>query len=194
MLEETETMQELQESQHIYNENTYDDYKKGPIDKIYFLLDKILEFLLFIAVLAMLFIGLWQVVSRYILKISQPWSEELLRFIYVLITYGACGLCIKKGSYISIAFIFDKISSISKLSKKIMYVIIAGCEITFFGLMVVLGWQFAMNNMTAYSTANHINLGLLYMIFPFGGITGILYSLNNTRIFFLNQSEKGGAK
>ena len=154
------------------------------IDKIFWGLEKILRAVIFVLAAGMLFCGLYQVVGRYILKISTPWTEELLRYLYVLLTYGACGLCVKKGSYICITIIYDTISGINKTAKTIVFLLMETSQILFFLLVTVLGLEFAMANMNSFSTANHFCLGVLYLVFPFGGITGILFVINEIRLYF----------
>lgn len=163
--------------------------KKSVIDRFFTAMDTLLTAMIFVLAVMMLFCGLYQVIGRYVLKISTPWTEELLRYLYVVLTYGACGLCVKKGAYISISVVSDRIAAIGRTEKIVIQTIITVFQMVFFILMAVFGWQMAMSNMTAYSTANQICMGWVYMVFPFGGVTGMLYTLNGYRLMLQERRE-----
>lgn len=146
-------------------------------------LEMLLKAVILVLAVVMLFVGLYQVIGRYVLKISTPWTEELLRYLYVLLTYGACGLCVKQGSYIAITVISDRIAAIGKKTKIGVTTFILLFELAFFAIIIVYGSQMAAGNMNSFSTANNICQGVMYMIFPFAGITGALFSINEYFLF-----------
>ena len=57
---------------------------------------------LFIGMLALMFV---QVVSRYVLQIPMVWSEELVRFMFISVTYLGCAIATQERGHIEINFI-----------------------------------------------------------------------------------------
>lgn len=57
---------------------------------------------LFLGMLALMFV---QVVFRYILQIPMVWSEELVRFMFISVTYLGCAIATQERGHIEINFI-----------------------------------------------------------------------------------------
>lgn len=73
------------------------------IEKISNTIDKIESFLCFLLLVIAVVVGFMQVVCRR-LHAALPWSEELLRFCFVWLTFMGAGLGINAGSHLSVEF------------------------------------------------------------------------------------------
>lgn len=52
-------------------------------------------------------VGFLQVLCRFVLKASLPWSEELLRFSFVWLTYTAASMGIMRGTHSDVRVLVD---------------------------------------------------------------------------------------
>lgn len=90
------------------------------VEKVFDSILKVVSLILSFMLIAMVIIVCLQTFFRYVVKLSLPWSEELSRYIFVVITSCGFGLAVSKGSLIRISFI-DSI--LSPLMRKIMQVL-----------------------------------------------------------------------
>ena len=63
-----------------------------------------------------------QVVARYFLKTSTPWSEELARYVFIWTSYVGCGMCFAKKKHIVIDLI-DEVANKTKKPRQILFVV-----------------------------------------------------------------------
>lgn len=52
-------------------------------------------------------VGFLQVLCRFVLKASLPWSEELLRFTFIWLTYIAASMGIMRGTHSDVRVVVD---------------------------------------------------------------------------------------
>lgn len=74
-----------------------------------------------------------QVISRYLMKGTIPWTEEATRFLFIWMVFPAIGVCAKQGKHIRITLLP------SKLSRKANDIIDIFCNLVFIALVLVLG-------------------------------------------------------
>jgi TRAP-type C4-dicarboxylate transport system permease small subunit len=99
-------------------------------------------FLTFLAFLPMLLLMVVQVIYRYVLHIALPWSEELIRYMFVAASFLGAALVSKERSHISID-VFDSLLELIKEHKTretINYVIWLFADIVTLGILLVFGW------------------------------------------------------
>ncbi len=160
-------------------------------DKIFSMLDRVVEAMLFIIVMIMLSAGVAQIVSRYILKQSLSWSEELMRFLYVWLTLIGTSLAIRRNQFTVIDAIANAIRSKSKIASAILYIFTVAMQLGFFVMLTKYGWALAAKNFFQDSPAMRISMGVAYLALPIGGALGIIYSLISIRDHII---AKKGAK
>lgn len=75
---------------------------------------KIYENLITLFFLVLIVFVLLQVIGRYILKISIPWTEELARYVAVVITFLGGVMVSRRGEQLGAFFLRDRITGIAK--------------------------------------------------------------------------------
>lgn len=109
-----------------------------------------------------------QVVSRYVMKGTIPWTEEATRFLFIWMVFPAIGICAKKGKHIRITLLP------SKLPRKagICLDILSG--LVFIALVCVLGY-YSLEVVAAVQKAGQMSSvipwlgrGHVYVIVPVG--------------------------
>lgn len=118
-----------------------------------------------------------QVVFRYLLNNSLPWSEELIRFLFVWLTFLGGAIAIRDKSHIAVEFFVER------LPKKFYRIsrIISALLISFFTLaMIILGalWMFHSRELRSSALGLPVYL-VLYGALPVTSLLGLYYSLQN---------------
>ena len=115
--------------------------------------------------LAMTIVVTLQVVCRYLLGASLPWSEELARYLLVWMTFLGGSIALKREAHMGIQGLVDKLSpGVQRLVKLFTHLTVFG----FLCLATLKGFQLALFNMNQYSPAMRIPMGLVYFAIPTG--------------------------
>lgn len=77
------------------------------IDKIMGVIEDTIGFTCFTA---MLLVVLYNIVMRYILKLPNNWGEETARYLFIVLSFAACSLCVREGSHLGVTVIHDKLT------------------------------------------------------------------------------------
>lgn len=67
------------------------------------------NFLVAVMIAIMAIVNFLQVIFRYIIEGSLPWSEELLRFLFVWSTFLGAGIGVRKGAHLGLTAIVDNL-------------------------------------------------------------------------------------
>ena len=84
-------------------------------------------FEIFLAIVTMVgFIGMLlatggQVLFRYVLQISVPWTEELARILFIITMFLGIAIAIREEEHIVVDFLFKKMSSRAQATGQIIY-------------------------------------------------------------------------
>jgi len=129
-----------------------------------------------LAFIVMVIVVLLQVIFRYVMRISVPWTEEFARYLLILITFVGGALAVRDKQHIAVTAIIDK------LPKKIRYYlnkcfnisIILFLVAVFKGsiIMVNLTWE------TPVGSISWLSAGKIYLILPVSITMMIIYLLN----------------
>lgn len=144
------------------------------IDKIAGYVWKVLAYILAAMMLALVVIVFWQVICRFILKISTLWQSEISTIIFIWSTYLGAALAIRAGSQISMTLIINKtkkpvreiIMIIAALVSEIIYVVFTAAGIA------------AVNKFAgATTTGLNLPMPLVYSSFVVSGIIMIIFGI-----------------
>jgi TRAP-type C4-dicarboxylate transport system permease small subunit len=141
--------------------------------------DSILEKFLIVLLFLMLLQVLWQVFSRYILRVPSSFTDELSRFLLIWIGLLGASYVTGKKMHLTIDLLP---SSLTGRKKKNLDLVINILVMLFaFFVMVIGGIRLVYITLTLGQTSSalEIPLGYIYMIIPFSGIMIIFYSLLN---------------
>ena len=92
--------------------------------------------------LPMLLLMVVQVIFRYILHVALPWSEELIRYMFVAASFLGAALVARERSHISID-VFDSLLDLVKDHKtreRVDYAVWLFADVVTMGILAVFGW------------------------------------------------------
>ncbi|MGM8930567.1 TRAP transporter small permease [Salinicola halophyticus] len=127
--------------------------------------------ILMIALVVSVFI---QVVSRYVLNSSVPWTEELARYILVYLTFIGAALAVHEKTHLNVDFFIEKLpepvqaklSAFSGLS-----IAVTSC------LLIFYGGKFAYLGRNTLSPAIEQPMAWVYAIMPVAGGVMLIYAV-----------------
>lgn len=128
-----------------------------------------------LAFIVMAIVVLLQVIFRYVMRISVPWTEEFARYLLILITFVGGALAIRDKQHIAVTAILDKLPKKARyyLNKCFNLTIIMFLIAVFKGsiIMVKLTWE------TPVGSISWLTAGKVYLILPVSMVMMIIYLL-----------------
>lgn len=127
-------------------------------------IDKIEEKLLVVICSVMIIVGVMQVSSRFVFKIPLPWSEELLRFCFVWLTFFAASLGMSRETHVNLSFVVNKLTlKGNKIARALIRIISLVFVVVVFILMFI-------TTISAFSTGERSAAMELPIVIPYSGV------------------------
>ncbi|MBJ6367442.1 TRAP transporter small permease [Snuella sedimenti] len=155
-----------------------------------FLFNKIIRFIeiFLVSIFGLLVLDvLWQVFSRYILKTSFSWTEELARFSLIWLSILGAAYLNAKREHLSMDFVYQKLSI--KKQKKVSLIIEVLIFLFAAIVMVVGGFNlvYITLKLNQLSGTLQIPLGYIYAIMPFSGLLIMCFSVYHMSKIYTNK-------
>ena len=133
---------------------------------------------------AMLIVILLQVIFRYVIKGSLPWSEEVSRYLMIWIGFVGGSLAFRYGEFIGIEVLRNKLTP---GGSRVLEVVISVSVILFLSFLVVFGIDFALKGAIQRSAVLRIKMTYAYMSIPIGAAFCLVHAV----VFLLEQLRFG---
>ena len=133
-------------------------------------------------------LALLQILFRYVLKVSAPWTEEAARYLMIWMALLASGLAFRNGDHFNIDFLTNRLTSHHRT------ILIHGTNLlsSIFILCIILwGIPFAQLGFFTISPGLQITMFLPYLAIPVGGIIMLLNLFLFTSLLLKKPREKG---
>lgn len=118
------------------------------------------ESILTVLLLAMAVIMGVQVFSRFVLKESLSWTEELTRYLFIWSGFLSVSYCSKRCISIKIE---QFVARFSRRTKAIIKVINHTCELAFFFYMIPFAWSYMMSAVESGQVSPALSLPMYYV-------------------------------
>lgn len=139
-------------------------------------LEKSLKTVLLILVGGIVVTTMLQIVARFILMVSIPWTDELARYLMIWASFVGLGVAYRKRELICVAFFREKLPP--RLLKVALLLSDLLCSV-FAIVIVIYGVKFCLQNMAQASPSMRISLGIIYAIIPFGCLLFLVFALES---------------
>ena len=147
--------------------------KKPPI--FWRIHDKILDVSVATCLCSILALMFLQITARYVFQSPLRWSEEVIRYAQVYLTFLGSVVLVREKALISIDAIVNFFPN--KL-RKILWVFTTILSFIFLVFLVIYGYNYVMSNINVFSFVTGVRMGYLYSVIP---ISGVLMILNMVR-------------
>lgn len=155
-----------------------------------FLNERLEEVFLVILMIAATLLVAAQVVTRFILKVPLPWSEEIARYMFLWLTWVGASYATKERKHVRIDIIYEKLP---EKGKKICTAISTVIWIVFLAVMVYLSVRLTASVASGGQIAvgSGIPMWIPYASIPVGMGLMLFRLLQNT-VHDLKHKEEGG--
>ena len=126
---------------------------------------------------AMVCIGTYQIVTRFVFRSPSTVSEELLTYSFTWMALLATAYVFGKRDHMRMGFMADKLG---KTGQKILSVISEILIMVLAGSVMIYGGITIMDLTMTQSTASlGVSMGVIYTIVPLSGVLIVIYSIMN---------------
>ena len=144
--------------------------------RFYDSLEKSLRVALLVLVSGIVITTMLQIVARFILMVSIPWTDELARYLMIWASFVGLGVAYRKRELISVAFFREKLPL--HLLKVTLFISDLLCSI-FAIVIVIYGIKLCFQNVAQVSPSMRISLGIIYAIVPLGCLLFLLFTFES---------------
>lgn len=115
-----------------------------------------------------------QVVVRYIFHSGYPWMEESARFMIIWMSFLASTVAIRHRKHMFIDIFESMLPEKGRMALNVFFDILM---IAFFAIMVVLGYQYTVQNQSNFSSGLNISMVYVYTSLIAGMFLMTLYTI-----------------
>lgn len=143
--------------------------------KIKKVLDTAILIFLGIVIITMVLLILWQVFTRFVIKIPATFTDEVVRFLMIWTCLLGSSLAFGQKKHINVTVLVDKFPPIFKdVTIIISYIVIIVIAL----FVLVIGGIKIMNiAMIQKASVTQIPMGFVYSIIPISGVFTLLYTV-----------------
>lgn len=118
-----------------------------------------------------------QVIFRYFLDGSLPWSEEAVRFLFIWLSFLGFSVTMNRGGHIGVDFF---VNLLPPQLKRMLALASDAVIVGFVIFLAVKGMQVVQVTKNNLSPAMQLSMGYLYMALPVSAAILLLYTLRVT--------------
>ena len=149
--------------------------------RFYDSVEKSLKIVLLVLASGVVVTTLLQIVARFILMLSIPWTDELARYLMIWASFVGLGVAYRKRELICVAFFIEKLPQY--LLKVTLLVSDLLCS-AFAIIIVFYGFRLCLLNLWQVSPSMRISLGIVYAIIPIGCLLFLLFAFESVFSYF----------
>ena len=158
------------------------------MNKIRAFLDRTIEIFGCAALLIMVAVACWQVISRYVFNSPSTFSEEFLRFSLIWVSLIGLAYVAGKQEHISLTLFLDKcpdhLVHIWKVVLQVVFILFA------IYVLIIGGWNVSSMTINQISPVLQISMGKVYYALPVSGVIVIIYSMLNIADLIKNRQSQ----
>jgi len=139
-------------------------------------IEKFIEYFIFALLSSMSIVIFLQVVFRYIIRYSLPWSEELSRYLFVWLALMGAAVGVKKNAHFGVDILVRRLKP---KNQKILYLIGSLFILFFLCVIIFEGVKLTINNWTQLSPAMRIPMSFPYSSVPASFLLMLVYIVKN---------------
>lgn len=137
-------------------------------------IEKAEKAVLALSMAAMVVLMLYQVILRYVFSASNSWSEELVRYLFILDVMLAASIAVRRNSHLQIDVL---INCFSPKLKRIFTIAATLAGIVFLALLFWYSLDLCMTATSNVSPGLGIPMSIPYACVPLGAVLMILTSI-----------------
>jgi len=141
-------------------------------------LDKSLEILVMVVVAVLVLDVLWQVFTRFVIKIPSIWTEEIARYSFIYMAMLGAAVGVRRAKHFGMTLFTDKLRGPLRrfYLKYVVNGVILGCSV----FILVYGWDFAVQyGLTRVSPTFLVPMVWAFLCMPLAAALMIVFAAYN---------------
>lgn len=151
---------------------------------------KFIDLLLVITSFALVLLVAFQILNRFIIHVSAPWTEELARYSFVWLALVGSVKATRERQHIAV----DIISALfeTKVFTKIINIVAKLLSMFFFIILFIEGTKWCVSSGNRFLTTMDLKIMYIYAIIPFSFISMFIFEFENFMIDLKGWNKEGG--
>lgn len=142
-------------------------------------------------VLAVLMVGLvgvvfTQVLARYVIQSSVPWTEEVARYLLIYLTFVGAAVAVREHTHLRVDFLVVRLPQV--VQRVVGIVMTLGLLVSGV-LLVVYGYSYTERSLGTISPAIGESIAWIYAVMPLAGALMVAYSIPSLHRQFTGTGE-----
>lgn len=122
-------------------------------------------------------LGLWQIVTRFVIEEPAEWTEVLIRFSLIWMVFFGVPVAFRTGAMVSVD-VLHRLSGARM--RRVLETLVALAALVLVGVIVVVGWQYAVRGgVQSVAGLEGVSMFWAYVAMPVGGVFSALGIIGN---------------
>lgn len=122
-------------------------------------------------------LGLWQIVTRFVIERPAEWTEVLIRFSLIWMVFLGIPLAFRIGAMVSVDVLY-RVGG--RRLKRVLDTLVALAALGLIGIVIVVGWQYAQRgSVQSIIGLEGVSMFWAYLAMPVGGVFSVLGIVGN---------------
>ncbi len=122
-------------------------------------------------------LGLWQIVTRFIIERPAEWTEVLIRFSLIWMVFLGIPMAFRLGAMVSVDVLYRWSGA---RMKRFLDTMVAVAALLLIGVIVIVGWQYAQRgSVQSIIGLENVSMFWAYLALPVGGVFSALAIVGN---------------
>lgn len=122
-------------------------------------------------------LGLFQIITRFVLETPAEWTEVLIRFSLIWMVFLGIPAAFRAGAMVSVDLLYRSVSS---RGRRVLDYIVCGAALLLVAVIIWWGWDYALRGrvQTVIGLEN-VSMFWAYLALPVGGLFSVIALVGN---------------
>lgn len=122
-------------------------------------------------------LGLWQIVTRFVIERPAEWTEVLIRFSLIWMVFLGIPMAFRIGAMVSVDVLYRWSGA---RTRRVLDALVALAALALVGVLIVVGWDYAQRGkvQTVIGLEN-VSMFWAYLALPVGGMFSVIAIVGN---------------
>ncbi len=122
-------------------------------------------------------LGLWQIITRFVIERPAEWTEVLIRFSLIWMVFLGIPVAFRIGAMVSVDVLYRWSG---RRLRRALDTMVALAALGLVGIIIVVGWQYAQRGSVQTITGlEEVSMFWAYLALPVGGVFSVLAIVGN---------------
>ncbi len=122
-------------------------------------------------------LGLWQIITRFVIERPAEWTEVLIRFTLIWMVFLGIPMAFRIGAMVSVDVLYRWSG---QRMRRFLDTMVAAAALLLIGITIVVGWDYAQRGSVQTVTGlEDVSMFWAYLSMPVGGVFSALAIIAN---------------